>query len=175
MSKLFDDSELFQKERPTKITEQQKATYCAEVAKEIKERGWSDSDTESIVNDLLTINPNDNGYEIAKDLEFDKDASYDIDSDFVSFLDDFGNGISDILAKNIEEWVAAHKLIPEFSKGQRLLIETSLNLQMKKGGIVFVTGISEKRACYWIDENENRKGGSVIPYEKVEKCCLKTE
>ncbi len=39
------------------------------------------------------------------------------------------------------------------------------------GMIVFVTGFQEATACYLIDENPDRAGGNVIPYEKAEECC----
>jgi len=171
MEKLFTDSEPFQKERPTKITEQQEQDYYKKVAEEIIKWQWTDDDLEDVLYDVTRISANDSGYEIAKDLERGR-ASYDIDTPFIEYLDDFGYHKSQILQKNVEDWVKAHNPQPKFQKGQKLIVETTLNYEKKKGAIVFVTGFSEKSGCYLIDENEKRQGGTVIAYEKVEGCCV---
>ena len=173
MEKLFTDAETFTKVRPTKITEQQEQDFYKEMAEEIIKGGWSNDAIEDIMKDMENISVHDSGYEIAKDLEgFSSKASYDIDTEFIGFLDDFGYHKSQILQKNVEDWVKAHNPQPKFQKGQKLIIETTLNHEKKKGAIVYVTGFSEKSACYLIDENENRQGGTVIAYEKVESSCL---
>lgn len=49
-------------------------------------------------------------------------ASYDIDTEFIGFLDDFGYHKSQILQKNVEDWLKAHNPQPKFQKGQKLCL-----------------------------------------------------
>lgn len=122
--------------------------------------------------DVSEICAHDSGYEIAKDLESSgKKASYDIDTSFIEYLDDFAYHKGKIHTQNIKDWVAAHNPQPKFNKGQKLLVNTFLNNQKRKGAIVYVTGINEKEAYYTIDENPLKNGGTVIDYEKVETNC----
>lgn len=173
MQKLFTDAETFQKERPTKITELQKQNFYKEMAEEIIKGGWSNDAAEKIMEDMAEISVHDTGYEIAKELEgFYMKASYNIDTEFIEFLDNFGYNKSQILQKNIQDWVAAHNPQPKLKEGQKLIIESPLNYKMGKGETVYINGFLEKDACYLIDKNPEKKGGTIIAYEKVERCCL---
>lgn len=173
MEKLFTDAETYTMVRPTKITEKQEQDFYKKMAEEIIKGGWSNDGVEDIMKDIAEISVHDSGYEIAKDLEgYNMNASYDIDTEFIGFLDDFGYHKSQVLQKNVEDWVKAHNPQPKFQKGQKLIVEAILNHKKKKGAVVFVTGFSEKSGCYLIDENEERKGGTVIAYEIVENCCV---
>lgn len=170
--KLFTDSEVYQKERPTKITEQQALDFYKEQAQEILDNNWSKSDIDTIVEDLSEINYDDSGYEIAKSLEdWNRKAYYDFPIDFIEFLDNLGHQKGRILANNIKDWVKAHGIKPKLSKGQKLLIEKDLNYKQKKGLVVFVNGFNENEAYYMIDENPDRNGGYCISYEKAESNC----
>lgn len=171
MEKLFTDAETFQKERPTKITAKQAHDFNMRIAQEIIDEGWSKSDIEDIAEDVSGISTHDSGYEIAKDLENYKKGYYDIDTAFIEFLDDFSWKKREVLEENVKAWVLAHNPKPKFEKGQKLIVNSSLNSEKKKGAIVFVTGFSEKTACYLIDENQERAGGTVIAYERVESSC----
>lgn len=173
MDTLFPDSETFQKERPTTITEQQRQDYYRKVAQEIIDNGWSQYDIDSVIEDVSNMSHHDSGYELAKWLEeFDRSASYEIDTPFIEFLDDFGWGIAEIVLENVQAWVVETNPQPKYQKGQKLLIETALDYEHKKGLNVYVTGFSsQKNACYLIDEDPNRNGGTIIPYEKVESRC----
>ena len=172
MEKLFKDSEILTKLIPTEITQQQKDDFYKSIAQEIIENRWSHSDLEDIISDVSRIYCYDNGYEIAKSLEgCGSEATYKIDTSFIEFLDNFGYEKDSILRQNVEAWVLAHNPILKFKKGQKLMIEITLNHEKRKGEIVYVTGFDEKRACYLIDEDENRNGGTVIAYDKVEANC----
>jgi hypothetical protein len=172
MKKLFTDKETFVKERPTKITKQQEQDYHVEVAEEIINNGWSKCPLEDVIQDISKISANDSGYEIAKKLEgTGKKAHYSIDTEFIGYLDSFGYYKERILSKNVEAWAKAHSIKPMFSIGQKLIVEISLNRQKKTGAVVYVTGYSESQACYLIDVNPKREGGTVIAYEKVESHC----
>ncbi len=172
MEKLFSDCEVMLNERPTKITEEQEKAYYERLAKEIIDNNWSDSPIERIVQDLGEISWSDSGYEIAKKLEgYTSKASYSIDTPFIEFLDDFDYNKSAILRKNIKDWVKAHNPLPKLKRGQKLIVEIPLFIGQKKGDIIFVTGMDEKEANYYVDENPDRNGGCVITYEKVENNC----
>jgi hypothetical protein len=171
MDTLFPDSEVFQKERPTNITEQQAQDYYRGVAEEIIQNGWSKSPIEYIIEDVSEISEHDSGYEIAKELESFKKASYRIETPFIEFLDDFGYNKGDILRENIRAWAAATNPQPKFTKGQKLIIETDLNYEQKKGTIIYVNSIYTEDACYVVDEDRERQGGYMIAYEKIESRC----
>lgn len=172
MDKLFTDSETFTQERPNKITQQQQEDFYNEIAEEIIENNWSNSDLEDVVSDVSKITFNDSGYEIAKDLEgYDKDASYDIDSSFIEFLEHLSYRFSEVLKKNVRYWVETHNPQPKFSKGTKLIVETPITHLHKKDSVVFVTGHDEKHACYYIHEDSERNGGYVLNYEDIESKC----
>lgn len=172
MEPLFKDSEVYTKVRPTKITEQQKQDFYKKIAEEIIKGGWSTDEPEDIISDVSDISFHDSGYEIAKDLEgYGKKASYDIDTLFIEYLDDLGYDFSKILDKNIEEWVSVHNPKPKYDIGQKLILEKTIYRDMQQGITLYVNGLDTKRACYLIDEDKEKKGGRVIPYEEIETSC----
>jgi len=173
MEQLFDDSELIQKERPTKITEKQEVDYYKSVAEEILKNSWSNSDIEDIIHDLSEIGYRHSGYEIAKKLEdYRARGSYDIDTQFIEFLDDFFYHKDEILTENVKLWAKAHNPKPKLKKGQELIMEKRLNIGNEKiGQTLYVTGIDPTRACYYVHENKDNNGGYIIAYEKVESSC----
>lgn len=172
MEKLFSETEGFTKHRPTGITAQQSQALYKEIAQEIIENGWSNSSKVDIIKDLSNISFLDSGYEIAKSLEgFYSSAYYEINSDFIEFLEDLCWRKDEVRRKNVETWVKANKPMPKYRKGQCLLVKHDLNRVTRKGLTVYVTGFNESEACYLIDEDKNRAGGSVMAYEKVEERC----
>lgn len=174
MNRLFNDSEVFQKERPTKPTAEQLSVFFAKQAKEVKENGWSSSDEEDIIHDLKELHPfNNTGYEMAKMLEgsFYK-ADYKIDSSFIEWLEFLDSDYRSLNSENVRQWVKAHNPEPKFKDGQKLLIVEPLCPGMKKGMIVYVNYKREEEAMYVIGEYPNIKGGTLLEYERVEKCCV---
>lgn len=174
--KLFTETEIFTTERPVKITETQEREFYRGVAETIIKYKWSISDVEDIVHDISNVSLNDIGFRIAQNLEgYGNDASYAFTTEFLEYLEHLSSEKNWILRANVEAWVAAHNPIPKYSKGQKLMIEITLNIEKRKGLPVFVTGFSEKQACYLIAEDKNRNGGTVIPYERVEANCIPFE
>lgn len=172
MEKLFSDSEVMLNKRPTEITEQQEKDYLQKVAEEIVANGWSDNDIEDIVYDLQDISNEYSGYEIAKKLEgYRSKSSYKINTEFIEFLDFFETEKDDILKENVKEWVKAFNPKPIFKEGDCIIINNKLNFHLKEGSIMFVTGINEEEANYYIHEEKDRNGGYVLTYEKVESNC----
>jgi len=172
MSTLFNDKDVFQKERPLQPTEQQLQKFYSEQAKEIIKQGFSDSDEESIIEDLKGLWPfNGNGFEMAKDLERG-DAYYQIDVSFCEFLDSISYDFDAINRENEKAWVKAHDIKPAFPKGSKLLVKENICRGINAGMTVYVNGGSMDEGKYWIDENSERKGGTVLTFERVEKCCV---
>jgi len=172
MDKLFSDSETYTKVRPIKITAEQEQQFYKGLAEEIIDNKWSESDVEDIAEDISKLSLHDNGYEIAKSLEGSRNkAYYEIDVEFCEFLDCISWKKGNILENNVKDWVKAHNPQPKFLHRQRLIVEKDLNREKKIGTIVFVTGLAEERACYLIDENPEREGGTIIAYELVESNC----
>lgn len=169
MEKLFDDLQCFQKERPTDLTNSQKEEFYYSLAKEIKENNWSDDSIECIIHDLKELSMHDSGYEMAKDLEgYRMSANYNIDTDFIYWLDDFHFKYSRVLDENVAMWVKAHNPQPKYEIGQKLIIESTLNYKQKKGDIVYVNGINKEKAYYLVDADKNKKGGIILNYEILE-------
>lgn len=175
---LFPDSELIQNKRPIKITEKQEWDFYEAIAKEIIKGNWSNSDLEDIIADVSQINKNDSGYEIAKELEgYRKEATYDIDTQFIEFLDDFGYRKDKILEANVKLWVKAHDPQPKFLVGTELIINKQLYRgEYEAGKIIYITGYAKNRALYMFHSDKNHNGGVILPYELIEShCSLKTK
>ncbi len=171
MNTLFNDSEVFQKERPQKPTAQQIEKFYYERAQEIIKEGFSDSDESDIITDLKNLFPfNDNGFEMAKDLERGN-ACYEIDTSFCEWLDGLHYSYSEINRRNVKDWVNAHNPKPKFQDGQKLLVVENLCHGIKKDMIVYINYKREEEAVYIVDQDPKRNGGTVLEYERVEKCC----
>lgn len=174
--KLFADSEVFQKERPTKITDIQEQEFYKEFAQGIIDGKWSSDDLETIIQDVSDLSVHENGYELAKSLEsYSCKASYDIDSEFVDYLNDFRYRKSEILTRNVRDWVKAHNPQPKFEIGTKLSIEKPLHQVVHKSGIIYVVGYLKDEAKYIVNIDPAKNGcGSLFTYEKVEDNCAKT-
>lgn len=170
---LFPSTEVFQKERPKQPTEKQKEDFYSRMAKEIIKDGFSTSDEEDIIEDLKMLHPfNDNGFEMAKDLDSHRaSASYDIDSSFCEWLDWLDIEYRKINEANVKEWVKAHNPQPKFENGTKLLINETICYGLTKGMEVYITGNNTERAYYTIDANPNKQGGTCIEYEITETKC----
>lgn len=177
MEPLFKDAEVFQLERPTKATPQQLEAYYKQVAEYIIKEGWSDDDFEDVLHDVKRISEHDSGYEIAKELEgFGSKASYDIDTQFIEYLDDFGWRKRDIVEENVKAWVKAHNPKPKYSEGQKLLVQKALcRHTIPAGKILFVNGFDEAQARYVLNAEKDGNGGTLLTYEKVEANCIEAE
>lgn len=173
METLFDTSKYFQKERPTKPTEKQIEEFYNKKVDEIIKFGHSSSDKEDIKSDLIKLSPfRSSGFELAKELEcYSMSAEYDIDADFISWLEDLDYDFRKLSEINIKEWVKCHDIKPKFSLGQKLLIKARLCYGKNTGDIVYINGFRESTAEYLIDQDSNRKGGTILTYELVENNC----
>lgn len=171
METLFSDSEVFTKERPTKASEAQLLEIYKIFAAEMIKNRWSRSPIDVIVEDFKKLNPNQNGYELAKILESDGRGHYNVDSIVVEHLDFFSHSISEIVRKNVKTWVEAHKIKASLEKGSKLIVCDTFSFQFKKDYIYYITGIREDEANYLIHEDKEHNGGYVVPFEIVEKNC----
>lgn len=170
---LFNDSETFQKERPKKATAKQIEDFYIKMANEIQDENYSSSDEDDIIHDLKKLYPfTDSGFEMAKELDgYSADADYDIDADFIQWLEDLRWKFIKLNEVNVKTWVKAHNPKPQFKKGTHLIINEKLCYGKIKGVSVYVNGFNEDTACYLVDEDIKRNGGTVLPYELVEKKC----
>ena len=81
---LFQDSDVFTKERPIELSHSQKESVYKKLAKEIIDNDWSDDNIEDIILDLKSLSFSNSGYEKAKELEsFNAKCSYSIDTEFI--------------------------------------------------------------------------------------------
>ena len=173
MKKLINDCEVFQKERPTKITDKQRLEVLTEVAENILEWGISKDSIETIISDLDNVSMgNHSGYEMAKELEdsWDCSGSYHINSNFIELLESIDSLIGDKKKKNTNEWVKAHNIKPLFKKGDGFTLKKSPSRGFDIGEKVFITMLNSRYAYYCINKIENGNGGRVIVFEMLEAC-----
>jgi hypothetical protein len=176
MSTLFNDSEVFQKERPTGPTEKQLEAMYAQIAQELIDDGYSEDDLATITEDIKNLYPfNQNGYELAKELEDNGCASYEFNAEFVEWLDWVCLRPLEIKSKNILDWVKAHNPQPKFAIGTKLYVMERLSLLLNKDQPVYIVGIDEQQACYVIHMSPTQTMGSLIAYERVESLCTPVE
>ena len=173
MEKLFDDTLFVQKERPIKITKQQENKMFIDLAKECIKNQYSSDDEETISEDLSNLSINDNGFEKAKALDDNANASYSFDGDFIDWLERMDFKRDEILTENVKLWVKAHNPQPKLEKGTKLKITGHLSYQkdLRTECIVYITGINMERAYYTISDNKEKQGGYMVAFEKVESNC----
>jgi hypothetical protein len=177
MEKLFDDTLLIQKERPTKITAQQEEKMYLDLVKQCIKNQYSSDDEETISEDLKKLSNNDSGFEKAKDLERNGNASYEFDGDFIDWLDGIDYERRKILEENVKLWVKAHNPQPKLEKGTKLkIVETiSYTKDLKKDCFIYITGINMELAYYTVSGDKDKKGGYVLAFERVELNCIISE
>jgi len=172
--KLFKDSETFILKRPKIITEKQESELLIKMAKEIIENGWSDSPIEDIVLDLETLSHYDTGYELAKDLEhISSYSNYNINVNFIEWLCDFHNKYSEIIEKNIKDWVNVHNIKPKLENGSKLKINSKLTPYSKFniGDVIFINNIHKNTATYSVSLTLNDNVNDIYDFEAIENKC----
>lgn len=174
MTKLFHDKELFMKDRPIKITEEQEKQFFIDEAEKFIKWQWSEGPAATIARDLKAISKSfySSGFELAKDLERDGGARYNISGEVVDYLESLTIGQRYILDENVKAWVAAHDIKPKFSKGQLLKIQIDIDREYVAGKDVFITGIYDTTAHYIIHQDKNHNGGRYVTFEKLEASCI---
>lgn len=155
---LFNDSDMFMKQRPNFVTEKQKEAFYRLNAQYIVDNGWSEDSADDIAEDLKRIPLLDGGYEIAKSLERG-DCCYEIDTEFIEFLDSLWIDYSELKTENEKAWVKATNPHHKLNTGDRLTYN---------GKEVLVYGLHEETARYIINDDINVNGGTLVPYEKID-------
>jgi hypothetical protein len=170
MEKLFDEKEIFIKIRPVKLPDSEKEKFYRKMAKEIIDEGWSSSDIDDIIEDLKDLRMYQTGFEMANNLN-EGYHRYEINSNFIAWLEDFSWEADRALEEIVKQWVKIHNPLPQFKKGDKLIINIDLNSKQKFGDKIYITGIKTETACYYTHENADNNGGYVIPFERVESSC----
>jgi len=172
---LFKDSEVVTKQRPDKLSENQKAEIYNRLAQEIIDGGWSKHDISDIIEDLKGLSKNDSGYEKAKELEngFNSKARYGIDTSFIEWLDFFDDEFSDVVRENVKTWVKAHDIKPKFEIGTQLTISRYISIapELKVGNNIYVNNIRESEAQYGVSPEKDSNLNYIINYETIESGC----
>jgi hypothetical protein len=172
---LFKDSEIFIKERPTKLSEKQETEIWQKLAKEVIDNGWSDDDIKTIIEDLQGLSMSDSGYEMAKDLEgFRSNGHYDIDTAFIEWLDMLDRDFYYARYENVKQWVKAHDIKPKYEIGTQLIVKEHFtrSQELQVGKVIFINGYYEKEAKYCVSNEKDSKRNVVIIYENIERCCV---
>lgn len=172
---LFNDSEVFQKERPTGLTDAQKQELLLNLANGIIADGFSTNDPDEIVQDLAQLYPfNDEGFDLANELKemFGRQASYNFSTLFCEHLDFFNSEVHDVYCKNVKEWVCAHKPVLKFAVGSELIVtDPALGRRYKNGDILYVNEIREDMAQYCVSSVKNDTTNMIFDCERLESAC----
>lgn len=131
--------------------------------------GEFDNDTAlEYAKEVNWIHFNDNGFEIAKQLE---DLHPDLE--LVESLDSFGSwDFDEILNGYIKKWVLENNPSNKFNVGDKIKCNSIVNSAIRGGKEYFITGINKELANYYVHEEKDRNGGYVLPYEKIDECCI---
>ena len=173
MEKLINDSETFQKDRPLTITNLQRNEVLTEVAKDIKNWNLSQDSIEQIVADLDEVyTSGESGFEMAKELDdgYNTFGSYEVGSSLVELLESLDSLVNDKKRINIQEWVKAHNIKPNLKKGDKVKLKLAPFFSFEVGDEIYINYLKEDTAHYVVDKDPNRKGGTVLEYEKLERC-----
>lgn len=173
MDKLFSDSGTFQKERPTKLSKDKERELYLKLANEIIENGWSEYDAEQIADDLSLLPRHEhNGYKLAKRLESTRlSTMYNIDAQFVDWLDCFAYELNDAVRGLVQEWIKAHDIKPKLTVGMKFNVDNNCAFWFhpKKTDVAYITGVDERSARYTVWHEKEHEGGILIEYERLEK------
>lgn len=172
---LFNDSEVYQKERPDKLTEGQSKDLYERLAKEIIANGWSSDEVEDIAKDLQQMEwrfGRYNGFELGKDFDsgYNMGCSYEVDTYFCEWLDSLDYEYREAVEKNVKDWVKAHSITAKLSKGDEAVSSKDImgTTPIKKGDKIYITGIKTETATYTIWNDKEHNGGYVFPFEVIE-------
>ena len=167
MTTLFNDSEVFQKERPTFLPNAYFKKFCGDLAQELIDTKLCLFSKDRIRNDLEDLDFNDGGYGMAKELE---QQGWNITTILVEYLDGFSSAYSDEKDKMVKEWVKAYNIKPTFKEKQRIVLTEHVS-RFPSGTTLYINGIMYETAKYIVDINQKFKCGIVIPFEKLESKC----
>lgn len=171
--KLINDNEVFQKDRPVTITKTQRNEVLTEVAEDILEWSLSKDSIETVISDLDEVyDSSSSGFEMAKELEdgYNTFGHYTVNSQLVELLESLDHLANDKKRENTKEWVKAHNIKPKLKKGEKVKLRLAPFFSLNVGDEVYINYLKEDTAHYVVDKDQNRKGGIVVEYEKLERC-----
>ncbi len=158
--------------RPIKITDEQKKEILTEVAENIIEWNISNDSIETIVDDLEGIlDSNDTGFKMAKEIDesFGYAGNYKMNSTFVELLESIDSLKSDKKRINMQKWVKENNIKPKYKKGDKFTLKVSA-FRYSIGDLIYINYLKEDTAHYVVDKDPNRKGGTIVTYEDLERC-----
>lgn len=167
MNTLFKESDVFIKNRPTNLSETQKANLYHELAQEVYDYKWSNGDIDSICQDLQNLNLDKTGYKLAKDLENNGTEAYDFTYDFIIWLNNIEFCFDDELTRIIKQWVTVFDIKPKFKVGDKLLLTDDLTHDFKKGDSIYIKRYDDRKAIYYIAKKKHTISRE-FPLEKIE-------
>jgi len=171
MDKLFEEREIFNKERPEFLTDEQLTQIYKEMADEIIAEDWSNSDPAEIIIDLKDANWHDSGFEIAKGMDNSYNADYNFTGDFINWLDDIDHFRRDKIEENVRTWVKAHNIQPKYKIGDRVFVKKDLMMSKYPKGEYYITGYHKDIAKYTINKENKPNCGLLVEYEELEGIC----
>lgn len=104
-------------------TTPQRPKITAEIIKQAAEQTayltHLDDETQKKTAELIIkkCNPRDNGYRIARNIEYELDSENDLSMEFVETMDEFQYLVSHFYAQACQEWVEEYNIKPRFLAG----------------------------------------------------------
>ena len=175
MLTLFHDSELFQKERPIKITEQQKTELINDSVEHIISKYIKNIDKEDIVEMLeyyypfKTFNDIDDDYDYIEE-EISNKFNIQINEELFGHLNYLSMKIDKSLVENVKQWVNAHSIKLKYNDYQYLKVLKPFG-RFKVDDIIVVNGVYNETARYIVDKDYNIGLGTIIDGEVIENNC----
>ena len=170
MKKLFKDSETFQKERPLSITKSQELEVFSEVAEYIIEWNLSRNSKKQIAKDLQEYHiSNSESIETANELR-ENCSGYTYNSNLLEQIELIDILISEKKYENIKQWVEAHNIKPKYKIGDSFKLKKTVSYGYSNIDTIYITCIYEERASYAISLDKNKRGGTLVSYERLEEC-----
>jgi hypothetical protein len=154
--KLFEDSEVFTKKRPT-ISESQEKEFFRKFAEELVN---SENEVEEYVEIIEKIfDATEDAYHLAKEFESE---GFDVDMKFCNFLGDKQYEYTKIIRDNISTWIKAHNIIPKYKTGDKIIFKVDVFPYFKQNEITEINLSYPDYAKYSIKH-------SLIEWETIEE------
>lgn len=153
-------------DRPKTATEEIKTAAATEVAQELLKCGHlEDSELGQAIKDLCNMSCNDDGYEIAKEL--DDRYYWDCRMEMVDVLDGYGWAVRKRIEAAEKSWAEDNNITPPIPVGSRVTME-------RRGESGTITGVYEYGAAKYLIAIDGDKGAkeptrrrSIVNFEDV--------
>ena len=163
--------------RPREYTPEMRAAAAREVARYIVGKQAPDEDAAALADAIVEAGRYDrDGFQLAKTLEGD---GWDVDSQWVEYLDAYGARCDDELRREVKAWVKRNDITPTLPHGARVKLRSG-----ETGAVDRTWSHCESEARYAITLDgdldagplpEGKLSRRLVPFESVEALAIAEE